>query len=220
MKVLVIMPENPTLPKLQVWMEFNKLSEVVSGNTPPRLLGGDRATRNGVASALKESYDAVIWSGHGDVGRLAVSDGFVSSDWLAVQLRNTPPGVIVLAACMSGARDEDLDSMAETISQAGINVVGMWVSVEDNAAIAYNEEFLRCLDAGSGLGMAHRVAVREMIDRYPTMAGSAFLMPGLLNGYGKIKHELVRMNDRIGGLESGMAEVKTTMTEVMRRIPK
>lgn len=210
MKVLVIMPENPTLPKLQVWNEFNKLSAVTL--EPPTLLGAERATIDGVAEALRQSYEVIIWSGHGDVGRLAVSDGFVSGEWLAAMLRQAPPSVIVLAACMSAVRDsEALDDIAGTISGAGINTVGMSVSVEDTAAITYNREFLRSLCAGNGIGVAHRVAVRQVAMTHPQMAGAAVLVPGLLNGYGKIKTEIRGIHDRLNVMQTDIDQIKRTI---------
>ena len=93
------------------------------------------ATRAAIGARLAESWDSVLWSGHGAPGRLMAADGPVSAEWLACMMRQYPPGVVVLSACFSGARDESLHSLAESLSQSGITTVGMWVEVADRAAV-------------------------------------------------------------------------------------
>ena len=63
-------------------------------------------------------------------------------------MRHQPPGVVVLSACFSGARDEALHSIAETLSQSSVTCVGMWVEVEDRAAVVYDVEFARAYASG------------------------------------------------------------------------
>jgi hypothetical protein len=105
-------------------------------------------------------------------------------------MRQAPPGVAVLAARYSGARDESLHSLAKSLSQSSITTVGIWVEVEDRSAVVYDVEFLRAHVSGRSAAMAHRVAVAQVALEYPAMAGAAFLLPGLANGYGKIETRL------------------------------
>jgi hypothetical protein len=39
---------------------------------------------------------------------------------------------------------------------------------------------------------------------YPAMAGAAFLLPGLVNGYGKFERRLVGIEDRLTRIERGL----------------
>jgi hypothetical protein len=75
--------------------------------------GGVRATRSAITARLAEGWDVVLWSGHGAPGRLLAADGPVSAEWLACMMRQNPPGVVILNACYSGARDETLHSLAD-----------------------------------------------------------------------------------------------------------
>ena len=49
--------------------------------------------------------------------------------------------------------------------------------------------------------MAHRVAVQQVAMEYPGQAGAAFLLPGLVNGYGKIRDELAGITRRLAVVE-------------------
>lgn len=168
---------------------------------------GRSAVRACVAARLHEWWDVVLWSGHGAPGRLLLTDGAVGADWLACMMRQAPPGVVVLSACFSGARDSALQSMAETLSHSGITTVGMWVEVADRAAIVYDVEFIRALAAGASVAVAHRVAVQQVALDVPAAAGAAFLLPGLMNGYGLIREELAELRVRVEGIEGKLDRV-------------
>ena len=216
MKVRVIAPEAAGLPPLAWWSELARLSEIDGVEMLP-IIGGRGATMAAVARACQTPSDVMIWSGHGGPGRLAVADGFVSADWLACQIRQAPPGAVVIAACQSGNRDEWLDSIAEAISQAGINCIGMWVSVEDRAAIVYNVEFLRAMVTGVGLAVSHRVAVKQVAMEWPEQAGAAFLMPGLSNGYGKVEKAIQGLK---AGFDDKLADVRNDISEIGTKVDK
>ena len=143
----------------------------------------------------------MLWSGHGAPGRLFAADGPVSAEWLACMMRQCPPGVALLTACYSGARDDSLHSLAESLSQSSITCVGMWISVEDRAGLVYCVEFLRAYVSGRSVALAHRVAVAQVAMEYPSQAGAAFLLPGLMNGYGKIERRLGAIEGRLTRIE-------------------
>jgi hypothetical protein len=218
MKLLVIQPEAEKLPPLGWWSEISQIGDIP--DVQMTLVGSRQATTAKIASALRSPYDVVLWSGHGAEGRLAVAGGFVSADWLACQLRQAPPALVVLAACLSGQRDTALNSIAESISQAGINCVGMWVSVEDRAAIIYNVELVRALSTGADVRTAHRVALAQMAMEVPSMAGSAFLLPGLANGYGKVLDRIVALEEGFQCVRGDVCAVKDRMggMETMLRL--
>ena len=86
-------------------------------------------------------------------------------------VRQAPPGLVLLSACYWGQRDGTLHSTAESLSQAAINFVGLWLSVLDRAAVVYD-------------------------------AGAASLLPGLVNGYGKIERRLGAIEGRSTRIEA------------------
>ena len=129
------------------------------------------------------------------------AETLVGADWLACMLKQQPPAVVVLAACFSGARDQALHSMAETISQAGITCIGMWAEILDPAAVVYNVEYVRAYATGAPVQVAHRVALEQLALEHPSQAGIAFLLPGLMNGYGRVTEELRGIRQRLDVLE-------------------
>ncbi len=179
---------------------------------------GTRATRSAIGGRLAPTpaggggmaapWDVVLWSGHGAPGRLMAADGPISAEWLACMMRQSPPGLVILSACWSGSRDDSLHSLAESLSHSGITCVGMWVGVEDRAAVVYDVEFLRAYVSGRSVALAHRVAVAQVAIEFPPMAGAAFLLPGLMNGYGKIEQTLRRQADVLAGIEARLSRIE------------
>jgi hypothetical protein len=214
MKLLVIQPEAPGQKPLEWWSEISQIGEITGVDM--KLIASKEARIARIATALRSPFDVVIWSGHGDAGRLVTADGFISADWLACQLRQAPPSLVVLAACLSGQRDSALNSIAEIVSQAGINTIGMWVSVEDRAAIIYNVELVRALSTGNDVRTAHRVALQMMAMSVPSMAGSAFLLPGMANGYGKIYDRMDGMERRLDNVEGRLDCMHGKVDTVLR----
>ena len=122
-------------------------------------------------------------------------------------MRQSPPGVVLLSACWSGSRDDSLHSLAESLSQSSITCVGMWVGVEDRAAVVYDVEFLRAYVSGRSVALAHRVAVAQVAMEYPSQAGAAFLLPGLVNGYRGIEK-------RLGAIEGALRQQAERLTRI------
>lgn len=218
LRVLVIAPDalqlpgQPPLPALNWRDELAQIGQVPDVRL--ELCVGRVAVRACVAARLHEWWDVVLWSGHGAPGRLLLTDGAVGADWLATMMRQAPPGVVVLSACFSGSRDPALlQSMAETLSHSGITTVGMWVAVADRAAIVYDVEFVRALAAGAPVALAHRVAVEQVALDCPAAAGAAFLLPGLMNGYGLIREELADLRLRVAGIEAKLDRVLSQGTK-------
>ncbi len=92
----------------------------------------------------------------------------------------------------------------------------MWVSVEDRAAVVYDVEFLRAYVSGRSVAMAHRVAVAQVAMEYPAMAGAAFLLPGLVNGYGKIERALRQQAEALGAIEGRLEMVERKLDRLSR----
>jgi len=209
LRVLLVTPEAVGVPRLG-WVDELSAIACVDG-VELAVCGGLQATRAAVAARLRAEWDLILWSGHGAPGRLLLVDGPVGADWLACMMRQQPPGVAVLSACFSGARDEALHSIAETLSQSSVTCVGMWVGVEDRAAVVYDVEFVRAYATGGSVAVAHRVAVAQVAMEYPSQAGAAFLLPGLVNGYGKIAAELGEIRRRLDLVESKIDGILRTI---------
>src|SRR5512139_1209819 len=208
-RLLIIAPDAPGLPPLGWASELAQVSEL--DGVAPVLCGGGSATRSAIGARLADYWDVVLWSGHGAPGRLMTGDGPVSSEWVACMMRRSPPGVVLLSACYSGLRDDSLHSTAESLSQSSITCVGMWVGVEDRAAVVYDVEFLRAYTSGRSVALAHRVAVAQVALEYPAMAGAAFLLPGLVNGYSRIEKRLGAIEGRLTRIERVLSEAEPSI---------
>lgn len=212
MRTLLIAPEAPGLPQLSWVDELAAIAELPGAELV--VCGGRHATRAAIGARLapppagEASWEVVLWSGHGAPGRLMAADGPISAEWLACMMRQNPPGVVLLSACFSGARDESLHSLAESLSQSGITTVGMWVEVADRAAVVYDIEFIRAYLSGRSIAVAHRVAVAQVAMEFPAMAGAAFLLPGLLNGYGKLERSLRQHAEVLASIEGRLTRIE------------
>ena len=71
--------------------------------------------------------------------------------------------------------------------------------------MVYDVEFLRAYVSGRSVALAHRVAVAQVAMEWPGQAGAAFLLPGLVNGYGKIEK-------RLSGIEERLARIERTLS--------
>ena len=210
--VLVIAPKPSNLPALAWWTEFNQLT-AIEGVTLT-VVGDSNATRAPVSQALRRQYDAVIWSGHGHKNTLWLADGSrIDGEWLATQAKCGAPRVFVVAACLSAASGDELESLTGELSRAGINSVGMLVSVEDRAALIYSVEFIRALRAGADVGQANRVATRSMEQQCPGAGCGVILVPGLTNGYRAIVDRLARFEGRLDTIETRL----DTLIDLMQR---
>lgn len=198
-RVLLIAPEAAGLPALAWMSELTQIAQVPGVQL--EVCGGKIATRAAVAAKLREYWDCIIWSGHGAPGRLMLTDGPVGSDWLACMMRQTPPGVIVLAACFSGTRDQALNSLAEALHQSGVTVVGMMADVLDAAAVLYNVEFTRALAQGARLWDAHRAAVEQLAWEHPGQAGIPFMLAGANANSRRIEQDLGDIKRRLDVVE-------------------
>lgn len=198
-RALLIAPDAAGLVPL-AWM--NELAPMAQmPGVELTVCGGKQATRSAVVGRLREYWDVILWSSHGAPGRLMLADGPIGADWLAAMVRENPPRVFVLAACFSGARDQALNSLAETLSQAGVTTVGMWVEVQDAAAVVYNVEFVRALAQGAAPWAAHRAAVSQLALEHPGQAGVPFMLPAALTAGRRVEEDLAAIKRRLDVVE-------------------
>ena len=102
MKARIVAPHRPGMPSLDWWAEYTALNAIDNVCWLP-LVGGRMPRWRPYSRAFREPVDVLIWSGHGSSGVLAIADALrASADWLTCQLRQAPPGVLVLAALSLG----------------------------------------------------------------------------------------------------------------------
>lgn len=175
------------------------------------IISGDQATVDRVARALRQRADVVIWSGHGEPGRLLTADGAIDGEWLATQARAGAPRAMVLAACGSSVCS-DLESLLGECSHAGINVIGMPMKTADNGAMIFNKEFLRALVANADVYTAYRVAIKRLAQTNPELADGITLMPGLTNGYRFIVDRIDAQDGRFDRIEAELVAIRALLT--------
>ena len=161
MKVLFIAPEVEGLPKLDTWSEIDQIGDMPGVTLD--VLVGKNVTRDRVAARLKESYEVLIFAGHGSPGLFAVRGGHLTGRWMAQYVASASPDVVLLSSCNSaGHSARTLTSLAEEINRAGFSVIAMPTAVDDNGAAVYDIEFVRAFSNGADLRKAHDIAQEQM----------------------------------------------------------
>lgn len=212
--VLFIAPAVPGLPPLRWWNELSELTDVEGAMV--EIIAGTSATIDRVAKALRRGADIVVLSGHGNENQILLADGrSVSGEWIATQARKSPPEVIIVGTCLSGARDEkSLESIGEAISQAGIHAVVFETAVEDDSAAVFSTEFVRAMVAVFDVVRANRVATISAAQIGATAtAKTARLVPGVVNGYREFVRRLDDVDSRIRELSSGQQTILSILRQ-------
>ncbi len=207
LRVHVVAPEVPGKDRLDQWGELTQLAAI--DGVALDVCGGPGATRQAVVDFVRRPCDVLVWSGHGGPNRLDTADGLsLDGEDLATYAKGALARVVVLMACLSGATDEDLDSLVETLSQEGLTTVGMLVSVRDRAAIAFNVEFIRALAAGASLARAFRTGRKQMRAVSADCAANVILMPGINDG-------MRALMDRMDGMDRRLVMVERKVDDVL-----
>jgi hypothetical protein len=204
--VLFIAPEITGLPKLALWEEAYQLEDI-RGVDVEKLMGPG-VDRRRLQTALEKPYDAILWAGHGQAGRLPITGGYITPRAFANALRKHPPRVIIVSACFSAVRDDKvMNSIAECLAGAGIDTIAMLTSVEDRAAIVYDVEMVRSMAGGSEFDEAHESALEAL--RSLNGKGAA-IAP--MQFYGKHTHTPMA---GCGDIPSQLAEINGKLDAIM-----
>lgn len=200
-----VAPEIKSLPRLAWLTELGDLQNIP--NVQVVACTGPSLTRADVARALSNPADLVLWSGHGEAGCLALSENMsIKPHWLALQVKNANPRLVVLAGCSTMLRDSDLKSMAELCCRQGLNTIGLPAEAADNDVVRFNVELVRALAANSEIGDAFDVALEEV--EGTKLAEGIFLLPGLRNTYPNFNVRLMNLENQFVGLR---ADIRSLM---------
>ena len=172
LRVLIVAPEHPTLPRLAQSSELTRIGDVrgVSVDT----IGGLDLTIGAIGRRLRNSqYDMLIWSGHGASGQLLMPDNSsVEPLWLASECKSASIRTVILAVCDSAYR-RGRTGFTDTLPENGIAVVAMQVEISDTTAIDYEAAFVRAMARGETARVAHRIGIEALGDR-PDANGPQF----------------------------------------------
>ena len=163
-RLLVIAPEVEGLPRLAQSAELTRLSDARGLDVDPLI--GSLVTLERVQGRLRDnSYDGVLWSGHGKDGRLLLSGGReVEPRWLASEVHRSGASLVILAVCDSAQR-KGYEGFADVLPAAGVNMIGMASEVGDVAAVDYDVALLHALLNGDNLREAHRIGLEAIKDQ-------------------------------------------------------
>lgn len=226
--VLAIAPIVSGFPALAVTTELARIGDL-AGVQLTQLTGP--VTKQRIIDRLgRGSYNAVLWTGHGEPGHLALEGDSVDPRWLASQLKQAKIPLAILAACQTGARpagNELVASFADVLPPVGVSAIVMLIEVDDAAAIEYDVALIQALVAGEPTRRAHEVGL-EAIAHFTAMVQAPMLIPSdiangrleslsqragelnLLTGANPIEtHDIIkkmademgRLNDRVAVLE-------------------
>lgn len=173
LRVLVVSPEYPTLPKLAQASELTRLGDVAGVDTETII--GPLVTADRIQQRLRRArFDVVLWSGHGAGGRLLLPGGAeVEPRWLASEVKRAGAWLVILAVCDSAQR-RGLEGFTDVLPAAGVNLVAMIIDVSDKSAIAYDVALLHSLANGDNLREAHRIGIEAIHDRPDAIAPQLF----------------------------------------------
>ena len=161
LRVLLIAPEIPGLPRLAQTSELTRIGDVPGVSVTSVI--GTLVTSLRIQSQLRRgTFDVLLWSGHGTDGHLLLPDGTdVEPRWLASEVRQAAIKTVVLAVCDSAHR-RGLEGFVDVLPAAGINCIGMSIEVADTAAVAYDVALLQALAGGETLREAHRIGIEAI----------------------------------------------------------
>jgi hypothetical protein len=167
LRVLAIAPEIDNLPRLAQASEMTRLSDASGVDVDPLI--GPLVTQERIQARLRNnSFDVVLWSGHGHNGRLLLPGGKeIEPRWLASEAHRSGATLVVLAVCDSAQR-KGFEGFTDVLPASGISIVAMASEVGDTAAIDYDVALLHALANGDNLREAHRIgleAIKSASDR-------------------------------------------------------
>ena len=161
LRVLLIAPEIPGLPRLAQTTELTRIYSVPGIIVTPLI--GPEVAKDKIQTQLRWSnHDVLAWIGDGKDGKLLLSSGErVEPRWLASELRGSHIGTAILSVCDSAKRS-GWDGFSDALPAAGISMIGMSAEISDTAAIAYDVAVLQSLANGDSLRTAHGIGLEAM----------------------------------------------------------
>lgn len=199
-RVLFIAPVAPQLPRLAWFDELAAIGRIRGADVT--FVAGQQATLDTVSDALAQLWDDVVYSGHGTANRLILSDGEeINGDWFATQARAAAPECIVVGACFSDDRDAALNSIGETIAQAGMHAITFAAAVNDRAGAVFSREYVRSMVAVPDPSKACKVASQMCARVSQVTAESVRFHAGVMNGYSQFKRSILTIEDTVRQLD-------------------
>lgn len=212
--VLLVGPEIAGMPALQVTSELLRIGDLHGIDLTP-LVGPDVTLARVVDRLDRQSYDVLLWSGHGMASRMLTSDGGASPSWLAIQLARHDVQLAVLAACESGLRPETQAlslGFQDVLPGRGVNLVAMTQAVADKAAVEYNVALMQALEAGASIRQAHETGLEAAALAGNAAAPQLFVADNTMTTYQTTNtdNQLLRtMSDKIDRLGEQTGDIKT-----------
>ena len=164
LRVLLIAPEIPGLPRLAQTSELTRIGDVPGVSVTSVI--GTLVTSLRIQSQLRRgTFDVLLWSGHGKDGRLLLPGGEdIEPHWLASEVRRSGIATVVLSVCDSAMR-RGIEGFGDVLPAAGINTIVMMIEVTDTSAVEYDVALLHALVNGETLREAHRIGIEAIGNR-------------------------------------------------------
>ena len=161
LRVLAVAPEIDGLPKLAQASELTRLGDATGIDVDPLI--GPLVTQERIQSRLRRVlYDVVLWSGHGQNGRLLLPGGKEAEPrWLASEAHRSGVILVLLSVCDSSQR-KGYEGFADVLPGAGISLIGMAAEIDDKAAVDYDVAALHALANGDTLRTAHGIGLEAI----------------------------------------------------------
>ncbi len=182
-KLLLIVDPDGSLPGARAEGEAlkNALSNIAGVDI--KLLAGAQADKTEVLTELAGGYDFIHYSGHAvfdsehpDNSGLLLADGILKAYTLSSAVKGTPPILAFINACEAGRQENwskgetkyenQVAGLASAFLVNGINFIGPYWPVYDDAALTFSVNFYTSVLAGVSLGESVRRAKNLIFTKF------------------------------------------------------
>lgn len=178
-KILLVVDPDGTLPGAKAEGETIKKSLETVAGVDIKVLAGAEATKAELLMELAGGYDFFHYSGHAEFSTenpadsgLLLADGVIKASTLVNAVKGVPPVVAFINACEAGRQadwskgetkyENQVSGLASAFLLNGINFIGPYWPVYDDAALTFSVNFYQAVLSGVSLGESVRRA-KELI---------------------------------------------------------
>ncbi len=182
-KLLLIVDPDGSLPGARAEGEALKSALSNIAGVDIKLLAGAQADKTEVLTELAGGYDFIHYSGHAvfdtehpDNSGLLLADGLLKAYTLSSAVKGTPPVLAFINACEAGRQENwskgetkyenQVAGLASAFLINGINFIGPYWPVYDDAALIFSVNFYTSVLAGVSLGESVRRAKQLIFTKF------------------------------------------------------
>ncbi|HMF34250.1 MAG TPA: CHAT domain-containing protein [Candidatus Lokiarchaeia archaeon] len=182
-RILLIVDPDDSLPGARSEGEAIKNSLETIAGVDLKVLAGADATKAELLMELAGGYDFLHYSGHAEFNSenpansgLLLADGMMKASTLVNAVKGIPPILAFINACEAGRQtdwskgetqfENQVSGLASSFLLNGINFIGPYWPVYDDAALTFSVNFYQAVLSGVPLGESVRRAKEFIYNKY------------------------------------------------------